>query len=331
MHIVIFGVGAIGGFYGTKIAHYINKTKAKDLKISFVARGRTFQILKTQGSKLICKKGNFAEMQETIIIEKDLSVFESYSELDIDPDELTVVLLCTKSKDTIPASLAIKRKFNDNTLIVSVQNGVDNEEKIASILNPENVIGCLTNVAAETLEPGIYLQKGNYGLLFGEMKANLGKTFRGKNRIDLLAKIFGEAGINIKTTETITKDQWSKLVWNASFNPISVLYGETVGKLLDDPEIKARIYAVMKETLAVAKAQGIDLPDDVAEKHIERTSAPDWYDFRTSMLQDYQKGKAIELNELLGVVIERGKKYNTPTPEASKLYEELLSRHSEGV
>lgn len=326
MHIVIFGVGAIGGFYGTKIAHYINKTKPEDLRISFVARGRTFQILSTQGSKLICKKGSFAEMQETIILEKDLDVFESYSDLEINSEELTVVLVCTKSKDTIPAALAIKRKYHENTLIISVQNGVDNEEKIASILGSQNVIGCLTNVAAETLEPGIYLQKGSYGLLVGELEANHEATFKGQNRIELLEKLFSKAEINIKTTENITKDQWSKLVWNASFNPLSVLYEETVGKLLDQPKIKERILSVMKETLAVAKAQGINLADDIAQKHIERTSAPVWYDFRTSMLQDYQKGKAIELNELLGVVVERGKKYNTPTPEASNLYDELKAK-----
>lgn len=326
MHIVIFGVGAIGGFYGTKIAHYINKTQAKDLKISFIARGETLDVLKAQGAKLICKKGSFAEMQETIILEKDLNVFKSYSDLDMNPEELTVVLVCTKSKDSIPAALAIKRKYNDNTLVISVQNGVDNEDKISSVLGPENVIGCLTNVAAETLEPGIYLQKGNYGLLIGELEANLGATFNGKNRIQLLEELFEAADINIKTTETILKDQWAKLVWNASFNPISVLYEETVGKLLDDPKIRQRILAVMKETIAVAKAQGIDLSDDIAEKHIERTSAPDWYDFRTSMLQDFQKGKAIELNELLGIVIERAKQYKLACPEASSLYNELQAK-----
>lgn len=331
MHIIVFGLGAIGGFYGTKLASYIQTKKPKNLKISFVARGKTLDVLKHQGSKLICKKENFGEMQETILLAGNINITDSYSKLNLDPNELNIVLLCTKSKDTIPVAMAIKRNFNHNTLVVSVQNGVDNEEKIASILGIDCVIGCLTNVAAETLEPGVFMQKGSYGLVIGELEANLGKKHRDKERIKILEQVFSEAGIRVKTTETIKKDQWSKLVWNASFNPTSVLYEKTVGELLADPKIKKRIIAVMSETVAVAKAQGIDLTDDVAEKHIERTSSLDWYDFRTSMLQDFQNNKAIELNELLGIVVKRAEQFSVEAPEARKLFEDLQAKLASNV
>jgi 2-dehydropantoate 2-reductase len=326
MRIVVFGVGAIGGFYGTKLAHYINKNNPKDLKLSFIARGETYRVLKSQGTKLFIKKGSFAEMQETILHVNDLDLYQDYSELELNPEELCVVLLCTKSKDTITASEAIKKNFHKNTLVVSIQNGVDNEDKISSVLGREHVIACLTNVAAETLEPGIYMQKGNYGLVISELRDNLSKTFNDQERILLVYEMLKTAGINIKISENIVNEQWAKLVWNASFNPMSVLYEATVGQLLEDPRKKQRILEIMLETIKVAKAQGIELDEQIAHNHIERTSAPDWYDFRTSMLQDFQNNKSIEIDELLGVVIERAEIHNTDVPEARKLYNELKEK-----
>jgi len=326
MHIVVFGVGAIGGFYGTKLAHYINENNPENLKLSFIARGETLRAIKTQGSKLFIKKGSFAEMQETILQGNNLDLYESYSDLKLNPEELCVVFLCTKSKDTIAVSEEIKKNFHKNTLVVSIQNGVDNEEKIASVLGSEYVISCLTNVAAETLEPGIYMQKGNYGLVIGELEENKGRLYKAQERILLLERIFKEAGIHIKVSDCIVKDQWAKLVWNASFNPMSVLHEATVGRLLENPEIKQRIFTIMKETIKVAKAQGIELDEQIAQDHLERTSALDWYDFRTSMLQDYQNNKSIEIDELLGIVVERADKYNVNVPEASKLYDALQAK-----
>ncbi len=320
MHIVIYGVGAIGGFYGTKLAAYL-EANPNQIKLSFVARGETLKVLKHNGSTLICKRETLGEMQESIIKVKNLNLYSNYAEINnIDANELTIVLLCVKSKDTLSACEAIKKKLTDNTIVVSVQNGVENEERIASTLGVQYTIGALTNIAAEVLEPGIYLQKGDYGLIIAELD---GKE---SDRLKKLQDLLKAADIHVKISKQIYIDLWSKLVWNAAFNPASVLYEMTVGQLLANPEIRNTIASVMAETKAVAHAQDFKIADDVDIKHMKRTDVPEWYDFRTSMLQDYQKGNAIELDDLLGVVIKRGQKFNVATPAANKLYIDLNNK-----
>jgi 2-dehydropantoate 2-reductase len=327
MHIIVFGVGAIGGFYGTKLSKYLRESNSST-RLSFVARGNTYNTLKHSGSKLICQKNTIGEMQDTIILEPKINVFKHYSELEINPDEYTLVLLCVKSKDTISASQDIKNKFTSKTVVVSIQNGVENEERIASVIGYENVIGALTNVAAETLEPGIYLQKGSYGLLIGELPGNENLCWGEHLRAKEIFNIFSFADINIKISSNIYYDLWSKLVWNAAFNPTSVYYEATIGQLLADTNIRKEIVGIMAEVKKTAELNGFKLSDDVDRKHLERTDVPEWYDFRTSMLQDFQQGKEIELDELLGVVVRSAQKHNYPVPFAQALYDKLKNKLS---
>lgn len=321
MHIIIYGVGAIGGFYGTKLAAYHDINP--NFQLSFIARGETLKVLQHKGSTLISKKETLGAMQESIIRVNNLNLYTSYSEIqNIDRDELTVVLLCVKSKDTISACQDIKTQLTDNTIIVSIQNGVESEERIASILGAQHTIAALTNIAAEVLEPGIYMQKGNYGFIVSELDG------QESERLKQLCDLLKAADIHVKISKQIYIDLWSKLVWNAAFNPTSVLYEMTIGPLLADPEIKNIIQSVMAEVKTVAAAQGYKLADDIDLDHMKRTDVPEWHDFRTSMLQDYQRGRAIELDDLLGVVVKRGKQFNVPTPYAEKLHEDLKSKLS---
>jgi 2-dehydropantoate 2-reductase len=327
MHIVVFGVGAIGGFYGTMLSKYFRESNSS-IRLSFIARASTYDALRLSGSKLICQKNTIGEMQDTVIFEPKINVYRTYSELEINPDEYTIVLLCVKSKDTIQASLDIKNKFTDKTVVLSIQNGVENEERIAGVLGYQNVIGALTTVAAETLEPGIYLQKGNYGLLIGELPGNEKLAWQDRLRLDIVAEVFSKAGINLKITSNIYYDLWSKLVWNAAFNPTSVYYEATVGQLLANSGIRKEIIGIMAEVKKIAELSGFKLNDDVDHKHLARTDVPEWFDFRTSMLQDFQQGKEIELDELLGVIVNSADKYNYPVPYSKALYEKLKKKLS---
>lgn len=323
MHIVIFGMGAIGGFYGISLLKYLRAHPEEQSKISFVARTKTYETLKHFGAKLVCKRDTVGEIEESIIIEKDLDLYRTYNDLEINPDEYTLVLLCVKSQDTVSACEDIKKKLNKNTAVVSFQNGVENEWRIASILGLEHTIGSLTTIAAETLEPGLYLQKGNYGCTIGELKGNENIIWSNQKRIDYICDFLHRAGIHINISKNIMKDLWTKLVWNAGFNSLSVLYDNTVGQILDNSEKKALLKNIMNEVVIVAKAEGFELDADIAEKHIQRTSSPVWYDFRTSTLQDYQKGKAIEVDDLLGVVVRNAHKHGLEVPYSLQVYNAL--------
>lgn len=308
MHLITLGIGAVGGFYAAKLVkHY-------ELKISLIARGQTFSVLTKNGLTLIENNSS----PETYSV----NVYQNYSDLDIKKDELTVVLLCTKSKDTIAASENIKQKLTANTVVVSIQNGVENEFKIASILGKQHVIGALTNIAATNLSPGVIEQRGNYSLIIGELDGSQSA------RIQAIHQALLDAGIKVHISSNITIDLWSKLVWNAGFNPLSVLHQASTGELLGNATYREQIIGIMKETCAVAKAQGISLPANIIEDHIHRTDIPEWYDFKTSMLQDFEKGKEIELEDILGVVVHKAAELGIESTYSNVVYQQLKTMNS---
>lgn len=318
MHVVVFGVGAIGGFYGSLLARYTNQLSNKQHQVSFIARGKTFEALKNKGIKLL------RDENTVVVQEKINNIFKNYSDIKASGlPQVNAVLLCVKSKDTVEAVASMKDYLDADTYVVSVQNGVENEERIASVLGIERVVGCLTNVAAENVEPGVYLQREGYSIVCGELEANKNKT-----RLKDLEKMFLDADINIKISDTIFLDMWTKLVWNAAFNPISALYELEIGDLIANPKHKETIFGIMNETKAVAHAQGIMIRDDVAEFQFKRTDVPEWANFKTSMLQDILAGKAIELEELLGIVIRKGKEFKVKTPYAESVYYPLKEKIS---
>lgn len=319
MHLIIFGAGAVGGFYGLQLAQYLEKNP-NQFKLSFIARGENLKALQEGNVSLTLKEKINGELVEKSLVVKKINACEKYSELNIDTSELNVVLLCTKSKDTISAAEDIKTKLTGNTVVISVQNGVENEERLASVLGSKHVIGAMTNVGARVLGPGKYFNQGNDSITIGELDGS------STERLQAIYDLCKAAGINISISKQIMIDLWSKIVWNASFNPTSVLYGMTTGKLLADPIIRQEIASIMAEVKAVAAAQGYKLRDDIDQRHLKYTDTPEWYDFKTSSLQDYERGRPVEIEELLGVIIRRGKEFNVTTPVTEKVYKELKEK-----
>ena len=156
MHIIVYGIGSVGGFYSCLLAKALENNK--EHKLSLIARPRVINALNTNKAIKYRKETN-GEVSSIEKFPTDIfNYVEKYSELEINPEEEKVVLLCVKSKDTVSACEDIKTKFDENTTVLSVQNGVSNEAKVESILGKGSVLGCLTNVAAETVEAGVYLQ-----------------------------------------------------------------------------------------------------------------------------------------------------------------------------
>lgn len=307
-HLVVFGVGAVGGFFGGLLAA---AEKNLDYKVSFIARGKTYQKLKSEGLEL--RRMGHADQDETI--KQKINVYQSFADLEEPAD---VVFLCVKSRDTIAAAESMKDFLAENSFVVSVQNGVENEERLAQVLGEARVVGCLTNVAAENLAPGVYLQRAKHDIIMGELPQNISMF---PERLIELQKIMRAAGINAKVVDDIYVALWSKLVWNAAFNPLSAYEKMELGPLIKKHQ--PTILGIMAEVKAVAEAQGIKLADDIVEWQFERTNIPSWESFKTSMLQDTLAGKDIELEELLGVIVSKGKELSVPTPNASEVYEKM--------
>ncbi len=316
MHIVVYGVGAVGGFYGAMLARGLSA----EHHLSFIARGKTLEQLKAEGIELVRSAvTDFGEDKHDDLIKLAVNAYASIDELSSPAD---VVLVCVKSKDTLAVANALKGKLKDSAYVVSVQNGVENEEKLASVLGTSKVLGCLTTVAAENLAPGQYLQKGRSEIIFGELPEN-----KNLNRAEVLKNIMCAAGINAKTTDDIYKSLWTKLVWNTGFNPLSALYELEIGPLISQHQ--ETILALMEETVAVAHAQGIMIRDDAVRWHFNNTNTKAWETFRTSMMQDALAAKPIELDDILGVLIRRGREYGVATQVAQKVHDLCKAKFDE--
>lgn len=295
-HLLIFGTGAVGGYYGGMLAR-------AGFNVTFVARGKNYEILKEKGLTLIRdgKKENFPiTVVETQLISTLQKIFD-------------YILICVKSKDTKSAAESIKPIIGKNTTIVSFQNGIENEEILAHILGKDKVIGGLVFVASNLIEPGVVYQFGYNGGLIGEL--NCKKT----ERVAILAQMFKESGIDMNISDNIIGDLWNKLVWNAAFNPLSVITGKTVDKILEEDH--KLVKNIMSEVRDVAFAFGINLRPDTVEFNLNRSKG--FIGFKTSMLQDFEKGRPLEIEEILGVVIRKAKEKKVPVPNTEMVYEKV--------
>jgi len=298
--ILIFGTGAVGGYYGGLIAK-------SGHDVTFIARGNNLKVLRENGLTLISEG-----IKENIKIK----VFDATEELGI----FDYIMICVKSKDTEFAAKSIKRNVGPNTTIVSLQNGIENEEILIEILGKDKVIGGLVFVATQLIEPGIINQYGYNGGIIGEF--NLEKS----QRVIDLCNIFQNSSLDVKISNDINGDLWNKLVWNASFNSVSVLTGKTVDKILEEKELYELTKNIMIEVRDVGLAYGFNIRKDTVEFNLERSKG--FKGFKTSMLQDFENGKPIELNELVGVVVKKAKDKDIKVPNLEKIYKEIEKKIS---
>lgn len=140
----------------------------------------------------------------------------------------------------------------------------------------------------------------------------------GEGRCEEILNIFERAKIPIKLSENIQKDIWSKMVWNTGFNAITALTGSLVSDVLSIPESRKIVEMTMKETVEVANKKGIRLSDDLAEKTVSKTLKAG--EIKTSMLQDRENGKAMEIDSINGAIVRFGREMNIPVPVNETLY-----------
>lgn len=325
-HFLIYGVGAVGGMYGAQLLAE-KRWQNLDYQVSFLARNEIYNVLKNQGIKFhVRNDDNSIDNFDSDLV----NVFDSFDSIKINPDEYLVILLCVKSLNTEACGqeiLSFVRENNiENFVVISIQNGVENEDLLAKVLGKTKVIGAYTNVLAEVIAPGDYVRKGNYWLTIGELEGNDGYEIDFKNRIELLEQVFTKANIVIKKSKKIKADLWEKLVWNAAFNPISVLYEADIRGLLDNPLARERIVNIMRETRELAQLLKIDLDPEIDTKHFKRTDSFNWQGFKTSMLQDYLRNRPIEIEQLLGVVVRLAKENDYDAKYSRELYEDLREK-----
>ena len=305
MKICIFGAGAIGGYMGAKLAQ-------AGADVSLVARGPHLEAMRENGLRLLEENG-----------ETTVKVTASENAVDLGPQDYVIVTL--KAHSVPPVVPKMQPLIGENTTIVSGVNGVPwwYFHKIGSPLEgtrletvdpgnaqwngfgPDRVLGCVVYPAAEVIEPGVVKHiEGN--------RFSLGEPDGSKSdRAMALSKALSAAGLKAPVRPKIRDEIWVKLWGNLSFNPISALTHSTLDVLCTDPGTREVARNMMLEAQEIAEKLGVKFPIDV-DRRIQ--GGADVGAHRTSMLQDLDAGRPMEIDALVGSVKELGHVTETPTP-----------------
>lgn len=292
MRIGVMGAGAVGSFFGGKLAR-------AGADVVFVGRGDHLDRIRRFG--LVVKS-----------IEGEFQVFAVTTKDPANVGVCDIVLFTVKAYDTEEAISAMAPMVGEHTTILPLQNGVESEERLISRFGAEHVIGGLCYVGAAIERPGEVLHTAAGRIIMGELDGRI--TIRAAT----LENVFTEGDVDLVITENIMAEKWKKLAWNVSFNAISALARQTVGRILDVPESCELVRAAVAETVAVANAKGIGLDPELPGKIVESNRV--FASLRTSMLRDAERGGRLEYEALNGAVVRGGREAGIPTPVNSMLY-----------
>ena len=294
MRILIAGTGGVGGYFGACLARAGHE-------VVFLARGKNLAALQSSGITVESIDGDFHLSHITAV--------ESVAGL----DPVAVVLVTVKSYDTATIARQIAPLVGEDTVVLSLQNGIENESLLASELDLPPLMGAMTEIGAELVSPGIVRHVAEGTIVFGEMTGH--ESPRGR----ALAELFTAAGVRHRLSLEMPLMLWSKLSWNAAHNAVTAITHTTAGAAAGIPATVEVLRAAMHEVVAVARAQGILLEPARVDTTIA-FSRDHLGTLRTSMLQDLERGRRLEYDAINGAVIRFGETVGVPTPVNRTLY-----------
>ncbi|HUE79774.1 MAG TPA: 2-dehydropantoate 2-reductase [Sphingomicrobium sp.] len=303
--IAVVGAGAIGGWIVGKLA-------LAGEPVSVLARGATLDALRSEGLRL-----TQSDATEAVAVEAS-----------DDPAELgpqDVLVIAVKAPALAAAAEAARVMIGPATQIVPMLNGVpwwftaeplasvDPGGRIAAALPQAQIIGCVVHAACSRTEPNQVVVNYADRLILGEPAGG------GSDRIRELAARFERAGIRVEASDDVRRAIWYKLWGNATLNPLSALTRSSAERLLGEPALRAWMLEGMAELAAIGAAIGCPIGDSGEDRMAVTAKLGA---FKTSMLQDVEAGRAIELEALLGAPLEIAARCGVPTPQLNRLYAE---------
>ena len=311
MRIVIAGAGAIGGYIGAKLAH-------AGADVVLFARGPHLAAMQERGLRVTSPDGDFEVRPQTTA---DLATIGTAD----------VVFLGVKAHGLTALAPRLKPLFHHDTVVVSTQNGipwwyfqgiggeldglrlerVDPGGVVAASIEPRRVVGSLAYFSTDIAAPGVIHHTEGNRISFGEPDGT--RTERTKK----IAEALIAAGLRCPVTARFRHEVWVKLLGNVAFNPISALTGATLEEMVAHPDVSRLVREVMVETEAVAARLGIELPISIDQR---MAGAAKVGAHKTSMLQDLEAGRPMELEAVVGAVVELGERLGVPMPATASVY-----------
>ncbi len=316
MKITVVGLGAVGGAFAGLLG---TLPPSKNIQLSAIARGKSLTALQTQGLTWTDASGQTHQVALTA----------SDDATSLGPQD--VVIVAVKSPSLADVAPVVQKLLAPHTMVLVAMNGVpwwffeglggacdglqlpvlDPQGAIAKCIPTSQVVGCVVHFSAQSPSAGVVQKmKGNH-LIMGEPTGGISA------RTQALADVLSAAGFDVKVSPRIQQDIWFKLWGNMTMNPVSALTGAPCDQILDDDLVRSFCSAVMLEAQAIGARIGCDIAQVPEDRHAVTRKLGS---FKTSMLQDVEQHRAIELDTLLGAVRAIGQHLKMPTPNIDALY-----------
>jgi 2-dehydropantoate 2-reductase len=305
MRVCVIGAGAIGGWMAGLLADAGNE-------VSLLARGETLAALKANGLKVRRKK---KEQIHRLAVASDPAAL----------GEQDAVIIAVKGQSVPAIAANAKVLLHRNGIVIPAVNGipwwffqmpgipqsgfalssVDPDGRTANAIAPEHVIGCVVHASAWTPQPGVVEVNGEDKLIFGEPDGAKSP------RVEAFVAAFGKPPLPVVVSDNIRRDIWLKLWGNMTMNPLSVLTGATTLRMISEPDVTALVREMMMEMKRIGEKIGLPIPL-MPEDRMAITRKLG--DIKTSMLRDWEAGRALEIDPILGVLAEIAKRVGEPAP-----------------
>ena len=298
MKIAIVGAGGVGGYFGGKLCQAGNE-------VVFLTRGKALEAIRENGLKVKSFMGDFTV----------------HPEVSDRPDCVRgadLVMLCTKSWQIDEVGAAIKPHLKGDAIVLPLQNGADNAERLLKILPPENVIGGLCKIVSKIESPGV-INHFTFvpEVIFGELSQEISP------RCQKIKTVFDKAGFKNKLSENIHRDIWLKFLFITSISALGALTRSVLGTMREDPFLREKIMETAAEIVEVGKRQGVDIEKKDIQIALEMIDNGD-FGTTMSLQRDMMEGRPSELENFNGYIVRKGDDLGIDTPVNDFIFYSLL-------
>jgi 2-dehydropantoate 2-reductase len=298
MKFAILGSGAVGGYFGAKLAR-----AGQD--VTFIARGAHLEAIRSKGLEV--RSATLGDFQVRAAAESDTAK--------VGPVE--VVIVSVKAYDNATALPMLMPLMGPDTVVLTLQNGVDSVNEVAAVVGEDHVLGGTTYVATALEGPGLIVQTGVHrSIIFGEVYGDRGLISR---RVQAIADILATADIQVTPVADARVPIWDKFVYLVAFSGFTGASRLAIGHIWKYPKVQEMFYATAREIAAIAEAEGVTISAnrfDTLKDYMDHIPPAT----RSSLLIDLEQGKRIEVEALQGAAVRRAHKLGVPIPITSTLY-----------